>query len=128
MKCVIILFLLIPLMSSAQTFYVEGKDDRSREHVEQKIRYEGYKVVDSTQAEYTVQMLTDGAYKVVSFKRPYNAYIRIVDNATGEEVARTEKQKGTPSVYNGYNASWMIYTKICKKYLPAALKKCKTKQ
>lgn len=125
MKKFIFAFLLVPALSKGQIFYVEGKDDRSREHIISKIKYEGYKVTnDSSSANYTVQMLTDGAYKVISFKQPYKAYIRIIDKS-GSEVGRTKVVKGGPTIYNGYNASYSIYTKISKKYLSSELKKCR---
>ena len=123
----IIPLLFLPFFSQAQTFYVAGKDNRSREHVEQKIRYEGYQVVDSAKADFIVQMLIDGTYKVVSFKRPYSGYISIIKVGTGEEIVRTKEVKRHPAALNGYNAAWSIFTIISKRYLPDALKKCKTK-
>jgi len=92
----------------------------------EKIKYEGYKVTsDSVNADYLVEMLIDGTYKVVSFKMPYRGYIKIINNKNGEEVGRTKEVKGNPGAINGYNAAWMIFTKISKKYLPEELKKCK---
>lgn len=128
MKKLLFILLFIPEIISAQTFFVSGKDDRSRDHVIEKVKYEGYTIAqDSAKADYVVQLLIDGAYKVVSFKRPYTGYLRIVDNHTGTEIARSEEVKGTPSIYNGYNSAWAIFTKISKKYLADMLKKCQSK-
>lgn len=124
----IILFLLLPLFSSAQTFYVEGKDDRSRRYVEDKVKFEGYSLSDSAKADYKVQLLIDGSYKVVSFKQPYKGYIRIVDNHSGEEISRTKTIGRSPVAVNGYNAAWSIFTTLSKRYLATDLKKCKPKQ
>jgi hypothetical protein len=116
---------LFPIVSFAQSFYVDGKDNRSREHVEQKIKYEGYNLSkDSSTADYIVQLLVDGEYKVISFKRAYHGYIRIVNNKTSQEVGRTQIVKKDPSAVNGFNASYKIFTTISKKYLVQELKKC----
>lgn len=67
-----LLILLFPTSAFAQTFFVSGQDNKSRERIIEKIKFEGYKTTgDSTLADYTVQLLIDGQYKVVSFKRSY---------------------------------------------------------
>lgn len=84
----------LALEVNAQSFYVVGKDDKSREYVKDKIRYEGYTVrEDSSKADYTVSLLTDGSYKAMGMKRPYEGYIKITDNKSGEEVARTARKR-----------------------------------
>ncbi|SEV88410.1 hypothetical protein SAMN05428988_0103 [Chitinophaga sp. YR573] len=121
------LFLFYSFMSYAQSFFVSGKDTRSNEHVEQKIKFEGYKIaVDSLKSDYTVQLLIDGEYNVVSFKRSYQGYIRIINSNTGLEVGRTKIIKRNPAVFNGYNASYDIFSIISKRYLAQELKKCIT--
>lgn len=123
-----LLLLLFPVLSQAQTFFVSGNDTYSVRKVSEKVRFEGYQVTDSAHADYIVNLLIDGAYKYMSFKRAYKGYIMITDRATGKEVARTPMAKGNPDVYDGYNASYRIFGKIDKKYLPAELKKCPKKE
>jgi hypothetical protein len=118
-----LLFILFPLFGQAQTFYVSGSDTYSVNKIIGKIRFEGYKIVDSSSADYVVNLLIDGAYKVVSFKRNFQGYITITNRATGIEVFKSPIEKATPSMYNGYNASYRIFEKISKKYLTDELKK-----
>ena len=126
MKYLFPVLLLLPIFSQAQTFFVSGHDHRSRDHVIEKIKYEGYNITqDSASADYIVHMLIDGDYKYFSVKRSYSGYIKIVDNHTGEEVGRTREVRRNPAALNGYNAAWTIFTVICKKYLGEELKKCK---
>lgn len=127
MKILITSLLLFASLSlSAQRFYVEGKDNKSVDKIAEKIRYEGYTVLsDSTNADYIIQLLLDGHYKVVTMKRPYHGYLRIVNNKDGAEIGRTRDVKGSPTAFNGYNASYSIFTKISEKYLKDLLAKCK---
>lgn len=120
-----VLILLLPISGFAQTFFVSGNDRRSCEHVIQKIKFEGYNTSnDSTMADYTAQLLIDGQYKVVSFKRSYQGYVRIINNKTGKEIGRTKVVKRNPAALNGYNAAADIFATIAKKYLVQELRKC----
>jgi len=120
-----LLILICPISCFAQTFFVSGNDHKSCEHVIQKIKFEGYNTSnDSTTADYTAQLLIDGQYKVVSFKRAYQGYIRIIDNKTGKEIGRTRVVKRNPAALNGYNAAADIFAIIAKKYLVQELRKC----
>lgn len=124
MKKLILVMMLSPFVSYGQKFYVDGKDNKSRDYVISKVKFEGFNTTeDSTKSDFTLQLLTDGAYKVVSFKRPYKGYIRLVNSKSGEEIGRTELVKGSPTAFNGYNASYAIYSKISDKQLPKLLKK-----
>jgi hypothetical protein len=125
-KTILLAFVLLPICSKAQTFFVSGKDNRSKEHVVQKLNFEGYNIItDSIKSDFTVQLLIDGEYKVVSLKRAYQGYIRIINTGTGKEITRTKVIKRNPAVLNGYNAAYDIFTIISKRYLAEELKKCK---
>ena len=65
----------------------------------------------------------DGEYKVISFKRASKGYISITDRESGQEIGRTPVAKGNPDIYNGYNASYRIFSKIDKNNLLTELKK-----
>jgi hypothetical protein len=120
-----LLLLLFPMCSNAQTFFISGSDTYSVNKISEKIKFEGYSVTsDSAKADYIINLLIDGAYKYVSFKRNFQGYITIVDRTTGKEIYKSPVEKASPSVYNGYNASYRIFEKIAKKYLPDELKKC----
>lgn len=120
------LLMLISISCSAQTFYVSGKDPKSVEVVTDRIKFDGYKIsVDSTTADYIVEMLLDGHYSPVSLKQPYRGYIKIWNRSTGEEISRTKTIARSPAVLNGYNASYTIFSVITKRYMDDELKKCK---
>lgn len=128
MKKALFTFILVILaiISNGQKFYVDGKDNKSVEKIKDKISFEGFNITsDSTSADFIVQLLVDGQYKVVSMKRPYKGYIRIVNHKSNEEVGRTKLVKGSPTAFNGYNASYIIFSKISDKYLKELLIKCK---
>lgn len=123
-KILILVVIILPVACYSQTFYVSGKDDKSCEVVEEKIKYEGYQITkDSAAADYCVQLMMGGQYKVVTFKQTHHGYIRIVNNISGSEIGRTKEAKSSPGVTNGYNASYSIFKKISKKYLSEMLKK-----
>lgn len=125
-KLLLPFLLLLCIQAFSQKFYVSGKDDRSVRHVVEKIKFEGYETVtDSLKSDYVVQLLIDGEYKVVSFKRAYQGYIRIIKTSTGDEIARSKIVKRNPAALNGYNAAFDIFSTICKRYLVNELKKCK---
>jgi hypothetical protein len=124
-RLILLLILFLPLQVFAQTFFVSGRDNKSREHIIEKIRFEGYQIRnDSTAADYTVQLLMDGQYKAVSFKRSYQGYIKIINNKSGKEIGRTKIIKKNPAALNGYNAASDIFSTIAKKYLVQELRKC----
>ena len=123
-----LLFLLLPAFGNAQTFFVSGNDNPSIKKTVEKIRFLGYTVTDSAKADYIVNQLIDGHYKAISFKRNFQGFISITDRETGKEVWKSEIEKATPSIYNGYNASERIFEKINDRYLPDALKKCPKKE
>lgn len=124
----ILLLLLFPILSNAQTFFVSGSDTYSVKKVAEKMKFEGYNVLaDSANADYIVNLLIDGAYKMVSFTRNFEGYISITDRASGNVVTKSPIEKASPSIYNGYNASYRIFEKIEKKYLLEELKKCPKK-
>jgi hypothetical protein len=116
--------LLVPIFGHSQSFFVSGSDTYSVHKVSEKIKFEGYQLADSSKADYIVNLLIDGAYKFVSFKRNFRGYITITDRESGKELWKSPIEKATPSMYNGYNASYRIFEKIEKKYLTDALKKC----
>jgi hypothetical protein len=119
-----LLLLLLPVLGQSQTFFVSGSDTYSVHKVAEKIKSEGYQTTDSSKADYIVNLLIDGAYKVISFKRDFQGYVTIVDRESGKELWKSPVEKASPSLYNGYNASYRIFEKIEKKYLPDELKKC----
>lgn len=123
MKKLFFLILLLPAFAKAQTFYVSGRDPKSKDVVERKMAFDGYNLTDSSKADYVLHLLSDGHYSFV--KMSYQGYIKIVDNKTGEEVSRTRIVKRNPAALNGYNASYDIFRVISKKYLADELKKCK---
>ncbi len=125
---ILAVFLIGAYQIKAQTFFVSGRDNNSRGKVIDKVKFEGYQVTqDSASADYIVNMLIDGSYKVVSIHLSYHGYIMITDRETGKEVTRTQIVGANPAALNGYNAAYTIFNKIDRKYLPAALKKCEKK-
>jgi len=122
------ILLLLPVLVHSQTFFVSGRDTYSIGKTVEKIKFEGYLVTtDSTKADYIVNQMIDGSYKVVSFNYSYHGYILINDRETGKEITRTPIKGANPAALNGYNASYTIFNHINKKYLPAALKLCPKK-
>jgi len=130
MKFLLLLILISGsfVSSKAQTFFVSGSDKYSVNKVTEKVRFEGYKIVDSAAADYIVNLLIDGKYNAMSLKRGFKGYITITDRITGSDVAKSDIQKGNPTLYNGYNASYAIFSKLEKKFLPDALKNCPKKE
>ncbi len=122
-----LLFLFLPVFSNAQTFFVSGTDRNCVAKVSEKIRFEGYGLKDSSNADYIVNLLIDGSYRL-TLKRAYQGYILITDRSMGREVCRTGIKKANPAALNGYNAAYTIFTNIDKKFLPEALKKCPKKE
>lgn len=121
------LFLLLPVFSSAQTFFVSGYDKYSVHKVNEKIRYEGFQLTDSAKADFIVNLLIDGSYKF-TFGSSYHGYIMITDRETGKEITRTKVYGSNPAALNGYNAAYTIFNHLSKKYLPDELKKCQKKE
>ena len=119
-----LLLLLIPIFGHPQSFFVSGSDTYSVHKVSEKIKFEGYQLADSSKADYIVNLLIDGAYKYISFKRNFQGYVTIIDRESGKELWKSPIEKASPSMYNGYNASYRIFEKIEKRYLAAELKKC----
>ena len=99
-----------------------GSDNHSVKKTVDKICFLGYNVVDSSKADYIVNQLIDGHYQYVSFTRNFKGYVTITDRETGVVIWKTEIEKASPSMYNGYNASGRIFTKIDDRSLPNALK------
>lgn len=121
--------LLLPAILSttfcvAQTFYVSGSDPKSVEVVSNRIKFNGYKMVDSASADYIVEELIDGHYRF-TLKQPYQGYIKIWNRSTGEEITRTKTIGRSPAALNGFNASYSIFSVITKRYMDDELKKCK---
>jgi hypothetical protein len=107
----------------AQTFYVTGHDIYSVNKISEKIKFEGYKVTDSSNADYLICLLIDGAYNPFSLKRNFQGYITINERGTGKEIYKSPVEKASPSIYNGYNASYTVFNKISKRYLAGELAK-----
>lgn len=131
MKSKILFLFLLPALAiaisskvCAQSFYVIPTEKGFESKIIEKMRSDGYKLTEQESvADYKVECVTSGEYKVVTFKNSFHGYVRITDRTNGKEVARTEEVGKTPSVYNGYNAGPAIMDKIAKKYLKKALDK-----
>jgi hypothetical protein len=120
----LILFALvfgIPIWSFSQTFAVEARDDRSKATIEDKLKFDGYKVATLNEPyDYKIELLVDGQYAPISFKHTHHGYITISDKQ-GKMIGRSKEERGSPATVNGYNASNVIAKKILKKQLPGML-------
>lgn len=119
------LLLCLTCICHAQTFYVHCEDKRSRELIEDKVKYDGYKISNEKEnADFTLECPIRCTSKLNSM---YKGYVSAINNTTGQEVARTQEVRRGAVAVNGYNASWNIFKVISKKYLPDLLAKCKTR-
>jgi hypothetical protein len=118
----IVLAYLISSKVSAQTFYVNAKDPRSKEALEDKLRYEGYKLTDSLSADYVFNFLVDGEYKL-TFKKTHKAYATITK---GDAIlVKSKEVKTNPAALNGYNASYGMAKMIANKQLKSMIDQIK---
>jgi len=119
---ILIVTVTISLATKAQTFYVHCEDTKSRDIIENKVKYEGFKVTDDKQkADYTLECKIWQTSKINSM---YKGDLTIL-SIDGREIARSKEVRRGAVAVNGYNASSNIFGVIAKKELAAMLKKVK---
>lgn len=115
--------LLLPFISFAQRLYVHCEDIPSREVIENKLDYEGYKITRARDsADYIIECIIWCSSK---FNSMYRGYIEIQDR-NKKALGKTDQVRAGAVAINGYNASRYIFNKISKKYLIEELSKIVT--
>lgn len=111
---ILILFLLISISAKAQKFYVEKADGGIEQPVIDKLISNNYKITfKKDSANYVIMCMVDktsmGAAK---------CSVAIIDNKTGDLLAKSKQVNGQTSLFNGYASPRKISIgKIADKYL-----------
>jgi hypothetical protein len=125
-KTIIIVLSLFAFKSNAQIFSVIARDNKSKATLEDQLKYDGYKVVDtSKQHDYEIELLVTGEYKVITLKQTHQGYAILRNAKTGEQLYKTKEYKSSPAAINGYNAANAIANKAIKKEFAEMLQKTK---
>lgn len=99
----------------SQTFWVNAKDNKSREALEEKCYKEKLKLTDSASADYHVNLVLEGHYKAVTIKGAFVGYLTITQNPSNTIISQTKEYRTNPAATNGYNASYAITKKLINK-------------
>ncbi|AHF18027.1 hypothetical protein [Niabella soli] len=122
-KTIIAVLVVFPMFSLGQKLTVVADDPRSKEAFIRQLKYDGYKI-DSIDFDYSLNYFVTGQYKLVAFKKPYQAYATITDKK-GKEITRSKEVKTNPAALNGFNAAYGMANMIIKRYLPGMLSQLK---
>jgi len=122
-SCLFILAIFLLLGSStvySQKIYVDKTDNGYEQPILDKLISENYNITfKKDKADYIIKCIIAKTGMARA-----KAYVAIIDNKTGDLLAKTKQARGQAAITNGYaNPKMRATKKIAKKYLIPLIKK-----
>lgn len=119
-----LIFTIVAINASAQSFFVNCEDEKSKSILELKVKNEGYKIAASpNDSDYILECKV---WQTSKFNSMYKGNLSVVKS--GNVIATSSDVRRGAVAVNGFNASANIFEVIARKELPGLLKTASEKQ